>query len=191
MGQPLATSEKERLNSLHDLQLLDTQAAEMFDRVTSLASVLFHSEFAVISLIDETRQWFLSRQGLDLEETPRDHAFCSVTVALECELDVPDASLDERFADNPLVTGEPHIRSYLGYPVRCPDGHIIGTLAVIDPAPRKFAGLRRKKLAVLAGEVEDLILAHKQTLAMTEMADRERRKHDALPDLGGRVLVAV
>ena len=189
MGLVLANTEQDRLASLQSLQLLDTPPAAMFDRITSLASFIFDSEIAVISLIDHDRQWFLSRQGLEISYTPREHAFCAVTIQDECELSVPDASLDDRFATNPLVTGAPHIRSYLGCPVRSPEGYQIGTLAVIDPAPRKFEGLRRKKLAVLAGVVEDLMLAHKQTIAMTDMAEREKSRHDAL-EKANRIFVA-
>ncbi|MEO1220999.1 MAG: EAL domain-containing protein [Pseudomonadota bacterium] len=189
MSLPRMETEEERLESLAALQLLDTPPAPMFERITNLASVLFDSEIAIISLIDRDRQWFLARQGLAVSETPREHSFCSVAIAQQCQLDVPDASLDERFADNPLVLGAPFIRSYLGYPLRSPEGSLIGTLAVIDPEPRKFSGLKPRKLAVLAGVVEDLMRAHKQTIAMTEMAERERGKHDAL-EKANRIFVA-
>jgi len=171
------------------LQLLDTPPAAMFDRITNLASVLFDAEISLISLIAEKRQWFLSRQGLDTVETPRDVAFCSVAISQDCLLDVPDARLDRRFAQNPLVTGPPYIRSYLGRPIRSPEGHLIGTLAVIDSSPGKFMGVKCHKLSVLAGVVEDLMRAHKQTIAMTEMRDRERGKHDALEN-ANRIFVA-
>jgi GAF domain-containing protein len=149
MGLALVNTEQERLASLQSLQLLDTPPAAMFDRITNLASFLFGSEIAVISLIDQDRQWFLSRQGLDTTHTAREHAFCAVTIEEECELSVPDASLDHRFATNPLVTGAPYIRSYLGHPVRCPEGYLIGALAVIDSSPKKFEGLRRRSLLCL------------------------------------------
>lgn len=189
MVLPLAKNEAERLHSLHELQLLDTPPSAVFDRITNLASVLFDSEIALISLIDEERQWFLSCQGLEAQHTPREHAFCAIAIAQECELDVPDAAQDERFANNPLVTGPPYIRSYLGQPIRSPEGYLLGTLAVIDPTPRKFAGLRRNKLAVLSRIVEDLMRAHKQTIAMTEMAEREKAKHNAL-EKANRIFVA-
>lgn len=189
MGLASANSEQARLDALYALQLLDTPPSPMFDRITNLASVIFGSESAVISLIDEDRQWFLSRQGLEPTHTPRDQAFCAIAIQQNCDLYVPDAQLDERFACNPLVTGAPYIRSYLGHPVRSPEGFLIGTLAVIDPAPGKFEGVARKKLAVLAGVVEDLMRAHKQTIDMTEMAESERGKHDAL-EKANRIFVA-
>lgn len=189
MGLPLPYNEEERLASLHALQLLDTPPSAMFDRITNLASVLFDSEIAVISLLDEKRQWFLSRQGLVATQTPREHAFCAVTVAQECELNIPNATLDDRFADNPLVTGAPFIRSYLGHPVSSPEGLLIGTLAVIDPTPDKFSHIERQKLAVLAGVVEDLMLAHKQNITMREIAESERGKHAAL-EKANRIFVA-
>ncbi len=189
MSLPLSHNEEERLASLHGLQLLDTPSAAMFDRITNLASVLFDAEISVISLIDRDRQWFLSRHGLETSETPRDVAFCSVAISQDCLFDVPDARLDPRFAQNPLVTGPPYIRSYLGRPIRSPDGYLIGTLAVIDSSPDKFASFAREKLAVLAGVVEDLMRAHRQTIAMTEMRDSERAKHDAL-EKANRIFVA-
>ncbi|MEM1051627.1 MAG: EAL domain-containing protein [Pseudomonadota bacterium] len=189
MGLPVSQNEQERLKALHALQLLDTPPSAIFDRITKLASVIFNSEISVIALLDERRQWFLSRQGLEVAMTRREDAFCSVTIAQECMLDVPDTERDERFADNPLVTGEPFIRSYIGCPVQSPDGHLIGTIAVIDSHPDKFAGVSRDKLLVLAGVVEDLLHAHQQAIAMTEMAERERAKHDAL-EKANRIFVA-
>lgn len=189
MSLNLTDTEKERLAALHALQLLDSPPLAMFDRITKLATILFDSAISVISLLDEDRQWFLSRVGLGAQETRREHAFCAVAVAQNCVLDIQDAALDERFADNPLVIGAPFIRSYIGHPVRSPDGHLIGTLAVIDPQPCKFDGKRREKLRVLAGVVEDLLRSHKQTIEMTELADQARDKHAAL-EKANRIFVA-
>jgi len=189
MGLHLIDTEQERLASLYALQLLDTPPSAMFDRITKLASVIFESEISVISLVDQDRQWFLSNLGLGTKQTLREHAFCSVTIAGECLLDIPDATLDTRFADNPLVTGAPYIRSYMGNPVRCPEGHLIGTLAVIDPSPHKFDGHNREKLSVLAGVVEDLLCSHRQNIEMTKLAVEARDKHDEV-EKANRIFVA-
>lgn len=189
MGLPVSDTEDERIAALRALHLLDTPRSAMFDRITKLAATLFDSEISVISLIDSDRQWFLSRQGLHVDQTPREDAFCSVTIEHGCALNVLDARQDERFATTPLVTGAPFIRSYIGHPIHSPDGHLIGTLAVIDSMPEKFAQWTGRKLAVLAGVVEDLIRAHKQAIAMTEIAKSERDKHDAL-EKAHRIFVA-
>jgi diguanylate cyclase (GGDEF)-like protein/PAS domain S-box-containing protein len=181
--------EAERLSALRALQLLDTPQTATFDRITKVASVLFDAEIALISLLDEERQWFLSRQGLEAQETPRAYSFCSVAIAQKSQLHVPDARTDERFSSNPLVTGAPFIRSYLGQPIRSPDGSMIGALCVIDSRPQKFVHRRPHKLTVLAEVVEDLLRAHKQALDMTEMAERLRGKNDAL-GRANRIFVA-
>lgn len=129
-------NEAERLQALERYRVLDTSKEEVFDRFTRIASHVAKAPIALISLIDEDRQWFKSRVGLDAEETPRDISFCGHAILDDLPLVVPDASKDERFADNPLVTGAPHIGFYLGVPLIEKDGHKIGTLCVIDRIPR-------------------------------------------------------
>jgi len=189
MGLHLIDTEKERLASLRALELLDTPPSAMFDRITKLATVLFDSAISVISLVDHDRQWFLSRVGLEPAQTAREQAFCAVTISENCVLDVPDASLDQRFSDNPMVTGAPFIRSYIGHPVRSPEGFLIGTLAVIDPRPSRFDGINREKLKVLAGVVEDLLRAHKHTIEMTGLAEQAQDKQGDL-EKANRIFVA-
>jgi diguanylate cyclase (GGDEF)-like protein len=136
------------------LEVLDTPPEERFDRVTRLARRLFGVPIALVSLVDSDRQWFKSRQGLDATETPRDVSFCGHSI-LEPELFVvEDAHRDERFHDNPLVTGEPHVRFYAGAPLSAPDGSRIGTLCVIDHEPRSLDAEEGALLADLASMVE-------------------------------------
>lgn len=150
---PLHPDEKERLKKLYEYEVLDTEAEQAFDDLTSLASEICGTPISLISLIDPDRQWFKSKIGLDVDETERDIAFCSHAVLQDEIFEVEDARLDERFADNPLVTGFPDIRFYAGMPLKTPEGLPIGTLCVIDKKPNKLSDHQRKALAILSREV--------------------------------------
>ena len=128
-------NEADRLHALRTLNILDTLEEERFDRVTRIAKRMFNVSIAVVSLIDEDRQWFKSKQGLDVFETPRDISFCGHTINQDELFIIPDASKDERFFDNPLVIDAPKIRFYAGYPLKLRPGIKIGTLCLIDPKP--------------------------------------------------------
>jgi PAS domain S-box-containing protein len=136
---PVLTDDAGRVASLERHQILDTAPEESFDRLIRLASLLTGAPIALISLVDQDRQWFKARVGLDATETGRDISFCGHAIASEEIMVVPDALLDDRFADNPLVLGAPFIRFYAGVPLVARDGHRLGTLCVIDTEPR--AGL--------------------------------------------------
>ena len=125
-------NEEERLRSLRRLDVLDTPEEEVFDRITRIASAVFGMPISLVSLIDEERQWFKSRVGLDATETPRNISFCGHAIHTDVPLIVPDATKDDRFADNPLVTGELGLRFYAGVPLRIADGARLGTLCIID-----------------------------------------------------------
>ncbi len=133
---PLPENEAERIHSLHRLGILDTEAEERFDRYTRIAAALFGVPIALVSLVDTNRQWFKSRQGLETTETHRDMAFCAHAILQDDVLHVPDALQDSRFAENPLVTGDPHIRFYAGVPLTLADGSRAGTLCILDHRPR-------------------------------------------------------
>ena len=143
-------SEIERLSALHSLNLLDTPPTESFDRITRLASSIFEVPVALVSLVDTERQWFLSRVGMALPETCREDAFCDYTVRSPEVMVVNDATLDPRFAQNPLVTGETGIRFYAGAPLRLRTGHQVGSLCLIDRKPRVFTDLQKRQLQDLA-----------------------------------------
>jgi len=128
--------EDRRMASLRALKLLDSEPEGRFDRITRLASALFNAPIALISLIDEDRQWFKSCYGLNMKETSRDAAFCGHVVYDREPMIVQDTFLDARFAENPLVINEPRIRFYAGYPLILDDGVCIGTLCVFDTRPR-------------------------------------------------------
>jgi diguanylate cyclase (GGDEF)-like protein len=159
----LPENESERLRSLRALNLLDTPPEERFDRLTRVARRLFDAPIALMSLVDEDRQWFKSRPGLDFPQTPREHSFCAHAILDEGAFIVPDALADERFSDNPLVRTFPEIRFYAGYPVKGPDGSTLGTLCVIDHEPRDVDDEDVDALRDLAGlaeqEIKSLSLA--------------------------------
>lgn len=134
----LPLNEASRLAALRALNILDTGFDERFDRLTRIARRVFDVPIALVSLIDESRQWFKSCIGLDVRQTPRDVSFCGHAILGEDVFIVPDAAADQRFADNPLVQGEPGIRFYAGYPLDIGGGMRVGTLCVIDTRPRRF-----------------------------------------------------
>lgn len=163
MTQPLCSDEAGRLSALQALSVLDTPAEERFDRLTRLAAKCLSAPIALVSLVDENRQWFKSRCGLNAQETHRSLAFCSHAVAADEMLVVEDATGDPRFAQNDLVTGEPNIRFYAGQPIYS-DGHPVGTLCVIDRVPRTFSQEERVTLVELAHLVEkELVHAKVET----------------------------
>ncbi len=157
--------EQARLTALRSLDILDTPAEERFDRLTRMAKRMFDVPIALVSLVDDHRQWFKSRVGLDATETPRDISFCGHTILGNDVFVIPDAIEDERFADNPLVTGDPSIRFYAGCPLTAPDGSKLGTLCVIDQQPRTIEDDDVVALKDLAAMVEtELAAVHLATL---------------------------
>ena len=151
---PLPPDEDKRLNALRALNLLDTAAEDRFDRITRLAALLFHVPVAMISLVDAQRQWVKSCTGVEAQETPRELSFCSHAILSPQALVVPDALLDERFADNPVVTGGPRVRFYAGQSISAPDGSRVGTLCLIDHRPHNLAPGELEALKDLAALAE-------------------------------------
>lgn len=152
MEPPSPPTEPERLAALQAYEVMDSDPEEAFDDLVKIASDVCDAPIALITLLDDQRQWFKARIGMERTETPREHAFCAHAIVGEGPLIVPDAKLDARFRDNPLVTGDPRIRFYAGAPLRTPDGHGLGTLCVIDTSPRiDDAALSPRQLRVLEG----------------------------------------
>lgn len=150
---PIPDNEAGRQAALDEQHILDSEPDEDFNRITRLASQMLGVPTALISLVDRQRQWFLSRVGLEASETPRDLAFCAHAICSDDVMIVNDASQDERFKDNPLVTGNPSIRFYAGVPLQTPSGFNLGTLCVISTQPRQLAGNEEQLLKDLAGMV--------------------------------------
>ncbi len=170
----LPQNEAARLLNLHALQILDTCAEERFDRITRIAQRVFGVDISLVSLVDADRQWFKSRQGLGASETPRTVSFCGHTILGEDIFVVQDTKADPRFADNPLVTGSPNIRFYAGCPIREPRGFRIGTLCVIDRAPRPFRLKDKSVLHDLAAIIEGELNSTSETIvdALTGVSNR-------------------
>jgi PAS domain S-box-containing protein len=171
--------EERRLKALHRLNLLDTGEDTVFDALTDLAASVSDAPMAALSLIDSDRQWFKSRVGLDIDQTPREFAFCHHAIEAAEVFEVADVRADERFSGNPLVQCAPHIRAYVGIPVAEPGGARIGTLCVMDTRPRTFGPAVLERLSALAGMVEDRIASH--------VAERQLKSSNELLEAIARV----
>ncbi len=156
---PFPENEAHRIEALKALQLLDTKKEERFERITRIAAAAFDVPIALVTLVDQDRQWFKSRFGLSATETPRDQAFCAHTILDMKIMIVRDTLLDPRFADNPLVIGKPRIRFYAGYPLTLPNGTSPGTLCLIDTRPRDLDEVKINLLRDLGKMVEREIAA--------------------------------
>lgn len=172
---PLPANEQKRLAALASYQILDTLEEKDFDDLTLLASEICHAPISLISLLDDKRQWFKSHTGLPIQETSKEFAFCAHAITSEKDVFiVNDATKDERFADNPLVTGDPHVTFYAGVPLVTGEGFALGTLCVIDHQPKQLTDAQIKALNVLS----------KQVLAQLEL----RRKFIELEESNKRLL---
>jgi GAF domain-containing protein len=151
----LPHDEEERLTAVYRLGLLDTEAEERFDRHARIAAAAFDAPIALITLIDRERQWYKSHHGFDYSETSRDMGFCSHAILESKPLVVNDALHDDRFADNPVVIGEPHVRFYAGVPLHAADGARVGALCIVDSKPRRLSPAQLRMLQDIARLVEE------------------------------------
>ena len=172
-------NEETRLATLEKYAILDTDPELAFDDLTLLASFVCKTPIALISLIDEKRQWFKSRVGISISETSRDVAFCSDAIMQSDIFVVPDAMEDERFRNNPLVTSEPYIRFYAGAPLITEDGHALGTLCVIDQKPRELEAGEREALQALSRLVLAQLEFRRNLILLKEaLNDRTKDEHE-------------
>jgi len=168
MSAATPQNEKKRLKVLWQYEVLDTVPEELFDDLTELAARICEAPIALISLVDEKRQWFKSKVGTTVNETSRDLSFCAHAIRQSGLFIVPDAMQDARFANNPLVVSEPKIRFYAGAPLVTPDGYALGTLCVIDKVPRELREDQKHALSILARHV----------VSQLELRRRSRELHD-------------
>jgi len=169
---PKPDDEQARLQALHSYHILDTIEELDFDELTTLAAAICQVPIALISLVDEKRQWFKSHKGLNARETPIEQSFCAHAIASGVEMMiVEDAHADERFKNNPLVTGHPNITFYAGVPLTSKDGFSLGTLCVIDPERKVLNDGQREALRVIAKQVMDKLELKKQLREVGELND--------------------
>jgi GAF domain-containing protein len=177
-------NEAGRIAALEKYAILDTDPEQSFDDLALLASFICKTPIALISLVDEDRQWFKSRVGLDASETSRDIAFCSTAILQNDVFVVPDALADDRFRDNPLVVSDPHIRFYAGAPLINEDGYALGTLCVVDRAPRALAPEQKEALKALSRLVLAQLEFRRNLLLLKEtLTDRTREEHERQREL--------
>lgn len=168
-------NERERLNDLNAYSIMDTHAEKDFDEIVNLASTICSTPISLVTLLDEKRQWFKARHGLEAPETSRDIAFCAHAILENNLMVVPDALQDERFIDNPLVTGHPDIRFYAGMPLITPSGFKMGTLCVIDNKPRNLSDTQLYSLEVLGRQVVKQMELHKSNLELKRLNDVDKK----------------
>jgi len=180
MKPPVIPNEKQRLNVLWQYDVLDTVPEEVFDDLTELAARICEAPIAMITLVDESRQWFKSKVGVTVKETSRDISFCGHAIAQSDLFIVPDATKDQRFEHNPLVISDPKIRFYAGAPLITPDGYPLGTLCVIDKVPRELRPDQKSALRTLARHVMTQLELRRRS---HELADAHKERERIESDL--------
>jgi GAF domain-containing protein len=181
MKAPIPINEAERLAALKQYHILDTETEQTYDDLTALAAHICEVPIAQISLVDEVRQWFKSRLGMEQQQTPREIAFCAHAILQREPFIVRDATQDRRFADNPMVTGEPHIRFYAGFPLVNPEGLALGTLCVIDRQPRQLPAEQEKAMRALARQVMALLELRRVSARLADALDQVKTLQALLP----------
>lgn len=178
------SNEAARLEALEKYAILDTDPEHSFDDLTLLASFICKTPIALISLVDEDRQWFKSRVGLTASQTPREIAFCSIAILQSDVLVVPDALRDERFRTNPLVVSDPHVRFYAGAPLITEEGFALGTLCVVDRIPRQLAPEQKEALKALSRLVLGQLEFRRNLIRLKEaLTDRTKEEHERQREL--------
>ena len=175
----MSTDDAARVGALQKYAILDSEPEQAFDDLTFLASYVCKTPIALISLIDEDRQWFKAKVGISAKETSRDIAFCATAIQQSDVLVVPDAMKDERFCTNPLVVSEPNIRFYAGAPLVNEEGYALGTLCVIDRAPRELGTDQEAALKALSRLVLMQMEFRRNLILLKEaLSDRTREEHE-------------
>jgi PAS domain S-box-containing protein len=175
---PVPANEQARLKALRSYEVLDTAAEPTFDSLTRLAAQICGTPMALISLVDEGRQWFKSYKGLEVQETPRQVSFCAHAIAQPGIFTIPDARADARFSRNPLVTSAPHIRFYAGAPLITSEGHALGTVCVLDQVPRQLTLEQARTLETLAEQVVAQLELRRMNRTQTRLISELRTSNE-------------
>jgi GAF domain-containing protein len=181
MKAPLPSNEAERLAALKAYHILDTGTEQSYEDITALAAHICEVPIALISLVDEARQWFKSKIGIAVQQTPREIAFCAYTILRNEPFIVRDALKDMRFVDNPLVTGEPHIRFYAGFPLVNSEKLALGALCVIDRRPRQLSAEQKKVMQALSRQVMALLELRRVSARLADALDHVKTLQGLLP----------
>ena len=181
MKAPIPTNEADRLAALNEYRILDTQPEQSYDDITALAAQICEVPMTMISLVDEARQWFKSKVGTDRQQTSREIAFCAHAILQSKPFVVRDARKDRRFLDNALVTGEPHIRFYGGFPLINPEGHALGTLCAMDRKPRRLSTGQENAMQALARQVMALLESRRVSARLADALDHVKLLKELLP----------
>jgi len=180
----MPANEVERVAALQKYAILDSEPEQGFDDLTLLASYICRTPIALISLIDESRQWFKSRVGVTVSETPREIAFCSTAILSSDVMVVPDTWKDERFRNHPMVVSEPKIRFYAGAPLVTEEGYALGTLCVVDRTPREFSPEQKEALKALSRLVLAQLEFRRNLILLREaLNDRSKEEHERQKEL--------
>ena len=188
-GKTMATpipikNEAARVEALHKYAILDTEPEQAFDDLVLLASFVCKTPMAMISLIDEDRQWFKSKVGISVSETPREIAFCATAIQQPDVFVVPDTLKDERYRNNPLVVSEPNVRFYAGAPLIDEDGNALGTICVVDRVPREFVPDQQAALKALSRLVLAQLEFRRNLILLKEaLIDRTKTEHEREKEL--------
>ena len=178
MSTPIARSEAARLAALDRYAILDTEPEQSFDDLVLLASYICQTPMAMLSLVDDHRQWFKSKIGVQVRETPRDVSICAHAIQQGELFIVPDTLQDSRFKNNPLVVNEPHVRFYAGTPLVNEDGYALGTLCVVDREPRELSADQKEGLEALGRlALRQMELRQNLQLLKDALNDRTREEH--------------
>lgn len=188
-AEKIKKEEQGRVAALHRLDLLDTPAEKAYDNITELAAYICETPIALINLIDEDRQWMKSKVGVPFDETPRDSTFCRYAISNAYEfLEVKDARKDERFNDNIFVQSEKNpIVFYAAYPLKDPDGFVVGMLSLIDHKPRKLNDRQKQALATLGSQIELLFEIRLKNIQLKSSESDLKRHNDLLKNFAGAV----
>ena len=182
MRAELPEDEESRLAALREFKVLDSEPEEAFDAATRLAALICQAPVALITFVDEDRQWFKSRVGFDASETPRDVSFCAHAILQPGPLVVRDTQTDERFRDNPYVLSRPYIRFYAGAPLTTEEGARLGTLCVLDTVPRVLFDDQLRALELLSTPVMALLNARRTVDYLESALNRQRERAAGLED---------